>query len=82
MRRWRSGQSQQTVNLSDLSYGGSNPPRRTKYQNPSMSWVLLYFAAGEDSKGRRYFDSPAGEEKYHTTRTGHVMTETPPRRTK
>jgi hypothetical protein len=47
-----------------------------------MSWVLLYFAAGEDSKGRRYFDSPAGEEKYHTTRTGHVMTETPPRRTK
>ena len=27
--RWRSGQSQQTVNLSAYAYGGSNPPLPT-----------------------------------------------------
>lgn len=29
MRRWQSGQLQETVNLPDLSYVGSNPTRRT-----------------------------------------------------
>ncbi len=51
MRRWQSGQLQETVNLPDLSYAGSNPARRTKYQNPKRElWVLLYFAAGQDLK--------------------------------
>jgi hypothetical protein len=30
MRRWWSGQSQQTVNLSALAFAGSNPARRTR----------------------------------------------------
>ncbi len=29
MRRWWSGQSQQTVNLSAYAFAGSNPARRT-----------------------------------------------------
>ena len=29
-RRWQSGQLQETVNLPDLSYAGSNPARRTQ----------------------------------------------------
>ena len=43
MRRWWSGQSQQTVNLSASAFAGSNPARRTNIElcglRPTSSWA-------------------------------------------
>ena len=51
MRRWQSGQLQQAVNLSDLSYTSSNLVRRTKTQNLSVRLGFVVFSsAGQDSK--------------------------------
>ncbi len=36
LRRWWSGQSQQTVNLSTSVFAGSNPARRTNKNNPNL----------------------------------------------
>jgi hypothetical protein len=40
-RRWWSGQSQQTVNLSASAYAGSNPARRTKQKIPNWGFFVL-----------------------------------------
>lgn len=53
------------------------PVRRTKYQNPSMPWVLLYFAAGRDSKPTRDIFGATRRTKISALDTGHVMTEIP-----
>ena len=45
MRRYSSGQRGQTVNLLTYVYEGSNPSRRTKYQNQRYALVLLYLVA-------------------------------------
>ena len=42
MRRYSSGQRGQTVNLLDLSYGGSNPPRRTIENILQMQDIFYY----------------------------------------
>ena len=43
MRRWWSGQSQQTVNLSALAFAGSNPARRTKVHEKSLDTTPVIF---------------------------------------
>lgn len=51
LRRWQSGQLHQTVNLTEYSYGGSNPSRRTKYQTQSdYSGFVVFRSAGRDLK--------------------------------
>lgn len=53
MRRWRSGQSQQTVNLSSSGYVGSNPTRRTKGKKKGYEpFFLLPFVASVGFEGR------------------------------
>lgn len=47
MRRWWSGLSQQTVNLSALAFVGSNPTRRTK-RKPER--VFLFVWVGFEKK--------------------------------
>jgi len=48
MRRWWSGLSQQTVNLSAYAFAGSNPARRTLYKNQLnfLSWAIFVACAG------------------------------------
>ena len=41
MRRWWSGLSQQTVNLSPSGFVGSNPTRRTKQTNPEKGFCFV-----------------------------------------
>jgi len=43
MRRWWSGQSQQTVNLSAKAFVGSNPTRRTKVSEKAPELILVLF---------------------------------------
>jgi len=47
MRRWWSGLSQETVNLSPLGFVGSNPTRRTRQKIPSVRDFLIRVRAGE-----------------------------------
>ncbi len=42
MRRWQSGQLQETVNLPDLSYAGSNPARRTRTKECDATALHFY----------------------------------------
>ncbi len=48
------------------------PVRRTKYQSPSMSWVLLYFGAGLDSKLLRAIMRDECRSIIAATDTAHV----------
>lgn len=43
MRRWWSGLSQQTVNLSALAFVGSNPTRRTNKKPLRKQWVFYFY---------------------------------------
>lgn len=46
MRRWWSGQSQQTVNLSAYAFAGSNPARRTFVENTLRGILFCKSAPG------------------------------------
>ena len=48
LRRWQSGQLQETVNLPDLSYAGSNPARRTNEKVSIYRGFFLGRDAGSD----------------------------------
>jgi hypothetical protein len=52
MRRWRSGQSQQAVNLSPHGFAGSNPARRTKILTQTEHVWVLDFVRRAGFEGR------------------------------
>ncbi len=55
MRRWWSGQSQQTVNLSPSGFAGSNPALRTKNneaQYESIARFIFLRTAGFEGQKR------------------------------
>ncbi len=60
MRRWWSGQSQQTVNLLPSGFAGSNPARRTKVHNKTLEEIPVFYCVVSNLRCLRTLVRAAG----------------------